>query len=150
MNRFTSRLMIIPLLPTAARAWSESNFPTTATSTELKDCCKAPLAISGSAKIIIFLNMPPESISIFNEVLSIVVSYHRLNRYPAEISRLATFVTKVCSLSYMRVDRIWPIAPAKKWPLFHTTDSRRLLLRPKLVFFLELVFMYPRFMPNVE
>ncbi len=63
-KRLIMMLITIPLLPTAASAWWLAYFPTTATSTELNDCCNTPLAMSGSANTIILRSMPPFSISI--------------------------------------------------------------------------------------
>ena len=65
MNIFTIKLITGPLLPTAAKAWLPVNRPTTATSTELNDCCSMPLAISGKANIIIGRASGPDNISIF-------------------------------------------------------------------------------------
>ena len=64
MSNDTIRLMMGPLLPTAASAWWLENRPTTATSVELKSCCKMLLAASGMAKTRIFFKSGPCSMSI--------------------------------------------------------------------------------------
>ena len=58
-NRLMSRLITGPLLPTAAKACLLAKCPTTATSTELKICCRTLLAASGSENIRIFMNSGP-------------------------------------------------------------------------------------------
>ena len=64
----TIRLTKIPTsatqLPTAASAVSPANRPTTATSAELKSCCRMLLNASGSAKRMSFPARPPCSMSI--------------------------------------------------------------------------------------
>ena len=69
-KRFMTRLMIGALQPTAAvaSAGSEAKCPTTATSTELKSCCRMLLAASGIAKRRILSAREPLSMSIFPEI----------------------------------------------------------------------------------
>ena len=63
-KKLTKRLITGPLLPTAASACFPVNFPTTATSAELKSCWSILLAASGSANIRILSHKEPESISV--------------------------------------------------------------------------------------
>ena len=54
-----SKLMTGVLLPTAAKAWLLAKRPTTATSTELNNCCKMLLAARGRVNTIIFMSNGP-------------------------------------------------------------------------------------------
>ena len=62
--RFTKMPTSATQLPTAASALSPANLPTTATSAELKSCCRILLQARGMAKSISFPPRPPFSISI--------------------------------------------------------------------------------------
>ena len=70
----TIRLMTDALLPTAAMAWADANFPATAVSAELKSCCNIPDNAIGSARPHNLVNIGPLSISI-ECLLSFVMNY---------------------------------------------------------------------------
>ena len=63
-RKFTKTPTFATLAPTAARASPPAKRPTTATSAELKKCCRILLAASGSANSTSFQKSPPCSISI--------------------------------------------------------------------------------------
>lgn len=74
------RFIIGVLLPTAARASLPAKCPTTATSAELKNCCKTLLAARGSAKSNIFFNKGPLSMSTpeFSVLVFTMSTFYRL------------------------------------------------------------------------
>ena len=83
IKRLMSRLMTGALLPTAAKALLLAKRPTTATSTELNNCCKRLLAARGNAKINIFIKSGPFSMSTFSFVVFVllIINSYLLQNY---------------------------------------------------------------------
>ena len=77
-KRLIKREITGVLLPTAAKALLPANLPTTATSTELNNCCRTLLAARGSAKRSILGRSAPSSIFIFVEEPLIIRRYTKI------------------------------------------------------------------------